>query len=451
MDDLVKEFLAESREGLDRIDLCLTALERRPTDTDLLGEIFRAVHTIKGAAGFLAYPHLERLAHSGETLLSMLRDGTLKANAGIIDTLFQLMDRLRQIVDVIERIGREGIRADDDNTAMISTLACLLAPSEEQLAPDLLELTVQAGLEFSPVVPGSAVPDQANAVEGKAYAEVAKTPPRAQKQIKVSRYAESTVRVDVQVLDRMVHLVGELVLTRNQLLNKQTDGSKALQAAERLDSLTQELRQTVMQARMLPLAQLFQRFPRMVRDLAKACSKSVRIEFSGEETALDRSLIEAIKDPLMHTLRNAVDHGIEAECERFTSGKPQEGVIRLSVRQQDGWAIIEVRDDGAGISKDRLLARAVESGRLSGEQAASMTEREVMDLVFEAGLSTAPHVTHISGRGVGMDVVRSQVERVGGSVEVESQQGVGTVVRLRVPLTRAIVPAWIVRVGDCRL
>jgi len=451
VDDLVKEFLAESREGLDRIDLCLTALERRPTDTDLLDEIFRAVHTMKGAAGFLAYPHLERLAHSGETLLSMLRDGTLKANAGIIDTLFQLMDRLRQIVDVIERIGREGIRADDDNTAMISTLACLLAPSEEQLAPDLLELTVQAGVEISPVVPGSAVPDQADAVEGKAYAEVAKTPTRAQKQLKVSRYAESTVRVDVQVLDRMVHLVGELVLTRNQLLNKQTDGSKALQAAERLDSLTQELRQTVMQARMLPLAQLFQRFPRMVRDLAKACSKSVRIEFSGEETALDRSLIEAIKDPLMHTLRNAVDHGIEAECERFTSGKPQEGVIRLSVRQQEGWAIIEVRDDGAGISKDRLLARAVESGRLSGEQAASMTEREVMDLVFEAGLSTAPHVTHISGRGVGMDVVRSQVERVGGSVEVESQQGVGTVVRLRVPLTRAIVPAWIVRVGDCRL
>jgi two-component system chemotaxis sensor kinase CheA len=352
------------------------------------------------------------------------------------------------VIDLIEQFGREGNRAGDDDTAMIAALEGLQAPAEDRAAADLLELMAQAGVEIaSPAENASTSASERDPVPVR-EAGASLTLPRSRTEMEAGRDAETTVRVDVQVLDRMVHLVGELVLTRNQILNKRTDDVGASQAAERLDSLTQELRQTVMQARMLPLAQLFQRFPRMVRDLAKVCSKSVRIEFAGQETALDRSLIEAIKDPLTHTLRNAVDHGIEPECERFTAGKPLQGVIRLSARQQSGWVIIEVRDDGAGISKDRLIERAIERGSLSVEQAAAMTDREVMDLVFEAGFSTAAQVTHISGRGVGMDVVRSQVERVGGSVEVESQDGIGTVVRLRVPLTLAIVPAWIVRAGD---
>ncbi|HET6169248.1 MAG TPA: chemotaxis protein CheA, partial [Terracidiphilus sp.] len=440
MDDLIQEFLAESREGLDRMDVCLTALEERPRDKDLLGEIFRAVHTMKGATGFLGYPRLEQLAHTGETLLSLMRDGMVVANEAIINVLFQLTDRLREVIDLIERIGREGNRARDDDTEMIAMLERLQGRPAEPDA-DLLALMAQVGVEIGAERREAALPEAAEVPS--------EAPPKALMENE-NRDAESTVRVDVQVLDRMVHLVGELVLTRNQLLKKCIDESSALLAAERLDTLTQELRQTVMQARMLPLAQLFQRFPRMVRDLAKVCSKSVRIEFAGQETALDRSLIEAIKDPLTHMLRNAIDHGIESACDRFTAGKPAEGVVRLSARQQGGWVVIEICDDGAGIAKQRLIARAIERRRLTEEQADLMSDREVMDLVFEPGFSTAAAVTHISGRGVGMDVVRSQVERVGGSVEVESEVGVGTVVRLRIPLTLAIVPVWTVRVGDRR-
>lgn len=471
MDDLIKEFLAESREGLDRMDVCLTALEARPRDKDLLSEIFRAVHTMKGATGFLGYPRLERLTHTGETLLSLMRDGVVIANEKIIDALFQLMDRLRGVIDLIDRAGREGNRASDDDSEIIAMLDALRQPPAESSSelPALAErlLLQQAGVEVAAecdprqTASEKPVPPEVISACAGEDAQVAiliavgpaedEAVPDASPKVRPeseNREVESTVRVDVHVLDRMVHLVGELVLIRNQLQKRLTDENGSLEVAERLDALTQELRITVMQARMLPLAQLFQRFPRMVRDLAKACSKRVRVEFAGQETALDRSLIEAIKDPLTHTLRNAIDHGIECACDRFTAGKPAEGVVRLRARQQSGWVVIEVSDDGAGICKQRLIARAIERGNLNAEQAAVMSDREAMDLIFEPGFSTAAAVTHISGRGVGMDVVRSQVERVGGSVEVESEVGVGTVVRLRVPLTLAIVPAWIVRVGD---
>ena len=245
----------------------------------------------------------------------------------------------------------------------------------------------------------------------------------------------------------MMNLVGELVLTRNQMLQSDMEAANFPELARRLDSVTADLRETVMQARMQPVGHLFGKFPRMVRDLAQTCGREVRIEFFGQETGLDKSLLEAIKDPLTHAVRNAVDHGIEPPAERVMAGKPSEGCVRLRAFHQSGSVVIEVADDGAGIAMERVLAKAVERGLVTAEQAAEMTEREALQLIFLPGFSTAAAVTTVSGRGVGMDVVRANVEKVGGSVELESQVGMGTTLRLRVPLTLAIVPALVVRSG----
>jgi two-component system, chemotaxis family, sensor kinase CheA len=251
----------------------------------------------------------------------------------------------------------------------------------------------------------------------------------------------------VSVLNRMMNLVGELVLTRNQMLQSGLAEANFPELSRRLDSVTADLRETVMQARMQPVGNLFGKFPRMVRDLAQTCGRSVRMEFTGQETGLDKSLLEAIKDPLTHAVRNAVDHGIEAPGVRVLSGKSAEGCVRLKAYHQSGSVVIEVSDDGAGIALERVLAKAVERKLVTAEQAAAMSEREALQLIFLPGFSTAAAVTTVSGRGVGMDVVRANVERVGGSVEVESRLGMGTTLRLRVPLTLAIVPSLVVRSG----
>jgi two-component system chemotaxis sensor kinase CheA len=248
-------------------------------------------------------------------------------------------------------------------------------------------------------------------------------------------------------LNRMMNLVGELVLTRNQMLQSGMEAANFPELARRLDSVTADLRETVMQARMQPVGNLFGKFPRMVRDLARTCGRDVRVEFSGQETGLDKSLLEAIKDPLTHAVRNAVDHGIESPANRVLAGKPAEGCLRLKAFHQSGSVVIEVEDDGAGIPIERVLQKAVERNLVTAEAAAAMSEREALQLIFLPGFSTAAAVTTVSGRGVGMDVVRANVEKVGGSVEVESRRGVGTTLRLRVPLTLAIVPSLVVKSG----
>jgi two-component system chemotaxis sensor kinase CheA len=258
---------------------------------------------------------------------------------------------------------------------------------------------------------------------------------------------DKTLRIDVDVLNRMMNLVGELVLTRNQILQITPAAENFPELARRLDSVTAELRESVMQARMQPVGHLFSKFPRMVRDLGRTCGRKVRIEFEGQETGLDKSLLEAIRDPLTHAVRNSVDHGIEPPDERVKAGKPAEGVVRMRAFHHGGSVVIEVIDDGAGISTQLVLAKAIERGLITPEHAAEMTERESLQLIFLAGFSTATEVTSVSGRGVGMDVVRSNVEKVGGSVDLESRFGFGTTLRLRVPLTLAIVPALVVRSG----
>ena len=420
VDELTKEFLAESGEGLDRMDRCLTALEATPDDAELLGEIFRAVHTIKGTTGFLGFARLEKLAHAGENLLGALRDGKLTANGVVISGLLQLMDGLRAILRLIEATGREGDRKNDDDAEVIALMGRLLRQEGAAIEVKARQERVEA--ESAGVTAASGVSDR-------------------------------TLRIDVDVLNRMVNLVGELVLTRNQIL--QTAGSVKKQGSEenftelarRLDAVTADLRETVMQARMQPVGHLFGKFPRMVRDLSKSCGKQVRIEFSGQDTGLDKSLLEAIKDPLTHALRNCVDHGIEQAADRLMIGKPAEGTVWMRARQQNGYVVVEIEDDGRGVSRVRVLEKAVAQGLITAERGAAMSDREMQQIVFMPGFSTAAAVTKVSGRGVGMDVVRANVEQVGGTIEIDSVEGRGTVVRMKVPLTLAIVPALVVQSG----
>jgi two-component system, chemotaxis family, sensor kinase CheA len=440
VDDLTKEFIAESQEGLDRMERCLTELETRPDDPGLVGEIFRAVHTIKGTTGFLGFDRLEKLAHAGEHLLGSLRDGRLAVSSELISGLLQLMDGLRAILALIEETGGEGTRSSDEDSELIAELALLngaMPPGEVE--PDLLHAIVDAG---------EAVAEPRSAVEALKAAGTPSVPISASTNSERNNAGnDKTLRIDVDVLNRMMNLVGELVLTRNQMLQSDMAAANFPELARRLDSVTADLRETVMQARMQPVGNLFGKFPRMVRDLARTCGRDVRIEFTGQETGLDKSLLEAIKDPLTHAVRNAVDHGIEAPADRVLAGKPAEGCVRLKAFHQSGSVVIEVADDGAGIPMERVLEKAIERNLVTQEQAAGMSEREALQLIFLPGFSTAAAVTTVSGRGVGMDVVRANVEKVGGSVEVESRRGEGTTLRLRVPLTLAIVPSLVVRSG----
>jgi two-component system chemotaxis sensor kinase CheA len=424
VDELTREFIAESQEGLDRMELCLTELEKRPGERELVAEVFRAVHTIKGTTGFLGFSRLEKLAHAGESLLAAMRDGNVNVTTEVISGLLDLMDGLRAILRLIETTGLEGVRARDEDSRLIATLTGLKA----------------SGVGVPAAVPMSAPPAVVSPPLTVAVTLATSAPAALP-------MPDRSLRVDVEVLNRMMNLVGELVLTRNQMLQCSPGALNFPELARRLDGVTAELRESVMEARMQPVGHLFSKFPRMVRDLSKTCGRQVRLEFEGQETGLDKSLLEAIRDPLAHAVRNSVDHGIEPPEERLKAGKPAEGVLRLRAYHQSGWVVIEVIDDGAGISTDRILAKAIERGLITADQAPLMSEREVLQLIFVAGFSTADQVTNVSGRGVGMDVVRANVEKVGGSVDLESRLGFGTTLRLRVPLTLAIVPALVVRSG----
>jgi len=400
------------------MERCLTELESRPEDSaQLVGEIFRAVHTIKGTTGFLGFSRLEKLAHAGEHLLGSLREGRLAVTEDLISGLLRLLDGLRAILALIEATGGEGTRASDEDSGLIAELAELNGEaSDEEHAP----VSEVAPIAIMKVAEGAATPEPSAAAAqplvsaGQAVAN-----------------GDKTLRIDVDVLNRMMNLVGELVLTRNQMLQSGVEATNFPELARRMQ----------------PVGNLFGKFPRMVRDLARTCGRDVRIEFFGQETGLDKSLLEAIKDPLTHAVRNSVDHGIEPPADRVLAGKSAEGCVTLKAFHQGGSVVIEVSDDGGGISTDRVLAKAIERGLITSDQAAEMSEREALQLIFLPGFSTAAAVTTVSGRGVGMDVVRANIEKVGGSVELESKVGIGTTLRLRVPLTLAIVPALVVRSG----
>jgi len=480
MDDLTRDFLIESQEGLDRMERCLTELEERPHDTELLAEIFRAVHTIKGTTGFLGFKRLEKLAHAGENLLGLLRDGTLSADSAVITALLQLLDGLRAILKTIEGSGNEG---DSDNESLIARLEELRAsavtpPNVSQpratrsrsatpkttarssrtkceSASESATATVAATASVAPLsAPATAVASVALAPTASAVAtqRVAVTSPDAadasKPRLPAVGAAESTLRVDVALLNRMMNLVGELVLTRNQVLQATAADPNMTMLSRRLDMVTADLRESVMKARMQPVSNIFSKMPRIVRDLSQSLSRRVSLHMEGQETELDKSLLEAIKDPLTHAVRNALDHGIEPPAVRQTAGKDPEGRLALRAVQEGSHVVIEVSDDGAGIDVDRVRNKAIERGLITAERAAQLAERELLQLIFLPGFSTAERITNVSGRGVGMDVVRTNVEKIGGKVEIDSRAGKGTTLRLRIPLTLAIIPALIVRSLD---
>jgi len=480
VDDLTREFLLESQEGLDRMERCLTELETRPGDSELLAEIFRAVHTIKGTTGFLGFSRLEALSHAGENLLGLLREGQLAPNPEIISGLLSLMDILRGILRSIEITGAEGesrqdramidrleqLQRGDASIAVaepeLATVDAPARPSKprKQCAPRKRSHTQSAPLQAES---GEAGPPPREVEQALRNAEpqpgpfpaspsiparpMTAPPPRAPEiqAAATSGAADSTLRVDVELLNRMMNLVGELVLTRNQILQATSADAGFALLGRRLDMVTADLRESVMKARMQPVSHVFSRFPRLVRDLALTLDKRVRLEMEGQETELDKSLLEAIRDPLTHSIRNAIDHGIEPPGVRVANGKPPEGLIRLRACHEGSHVIVEVHDDGAGMSIERIRQKAVERQLVPPQRAELMNAREILQLIFLPGFSTAEAITSVSGRGVGMDVVRTNVEKIGGKVEVDSQTGKGTILRLRIPLTLAIIPALIVR------
>ncbi|WP_348262148.1 chemotaxis protein CheW [Telmatobacter sp. DSM 110680] len=473
MDELTREFLIESQEGLDRMEHCLTDLEKRPEDAALIAEIFRSVHTIKGTTGFLGYKRLEKLSHAGESLLGQLRDGKLSATDSVVTVLLQLLDGLRSILRAIEANETEGAGEDSKLIAQLEQLQRMPAAvstsvsnsavrrprkkAEGEASSRSYKAEAAAPLAIKPIDVFS--PPPVSETERSASALAAENvsypllPEIATQERETSTThnavvvaaSESTLRVDVDLLNRMMNLVGELVLTRNQVLQASTAIPSLTQLSRRLDMVTADLRESVMKARMQPVSNVFSKIPRMVRDLSHGLGRRVRLELEGQDTGLDKSLLEAIKDPLTHAVRNALDHGIEAPDVRIAAGKNPEGLLRVRAIQEGSHVIIEVSDDGAGISVERVRAKAIERNLISAECSAQQSDHELLQLVFLPGFSTAAVVTNVSGRGVGMDVVRTNVEKIGGKVELDSHPGRGTTLRLRIPLTLAIIPALIVR------
>ena len=434
IDEIVQEFLVESHENLDQLDRDLVALEREPDSRDLLGSIFRTIHTIKGTSGFLAFGKLESVTHVGENLLARLRDGKMSMSPQTTDVLLAMVDTVRDLLSVIERSGGEG---DLDVSGVVALITDVLegrAPEPAPAAP-----AAEPVAETAPVAEPAPVVEHVDAAVEHEDTTTRRT------------VADSSIRVDVELLDTLMRLVGELVLTRNQIVRQagEAEDVEMIRSSQRLNLIATELQEGVMKTRMQPIDNLWSKFPRVVRDLGASCGKQVTLNQVGKETELDRSLLEAIKDPLTHLVRNAVDHGLESPEARRAAGKAGEGTVTLRAYHQGGQVVVEVSDDGAGIDADKIAAKAVERGIRTQAQVAQMSPADVLQLIFVPGFSTAAAVTNVSGRGVGMDVVRTNIEGIGGTIEVESVVGRGTTCRLRIPLTLAIVPALTVEcAGD---
>jgi two-component system, chemotaxis family, sensor kinase CheA len=432
MDDLLREFLTETNENLERVDAEIVRFEHEPNNSEILGNIFRLVHTIKGTCGFLGLPRLEALAHATETLMSRFRDG-MPVTSDAVTLVLTAIDRIKVILAEIEE--KESEDGGDDS--------------------DLIE-QLRHSAEHAGARPGPApeAPSSAQAFPAPRGHTEAKDLPR-EKEVgreERERSANYSIRVQVETLDNLMTRVSELVLTRNQLLeivrrHEESDFNVPLQ---RLSNVTAELQEGVMKTRMQPIGNAWQKLPRIVRDLCTELGKDIELEMHGANTELDRQVLEMVKDPLTHLVRNCADHGIESPEERLAAGKPRAGTIRLSACHQGGHIIIEIADDGRGLDVERIRALAVEHGLMNESELAAKSDSEICNLIFMPGFSTAARVTSISGRGVGMDVVRANVEQIGGTVELKSVPKAGTTFSIKIPLTLAIVSALIVEASGER-
>ncbi len=533
-EDLLREFLIETYENLDKLDADLLALEKSPDSRSVIDNIFRMFHSCKGGCGFIGLSKLEAIAHTGENLLGLIRDKKVEMNSKIIDALLLTVDTVRKILNNLESIHSEG---NEDHGALLTLLssfggglikieeapaaadaskaaggqelnkatganetapavsplpACL---NDDLLTEEINKLTISERKNFENIVyeilvnKGALISEDIEAVLAQCRAEslkaevknrnknensggndqaASKTPDNSEDKFNSKQpenggfkpslaldeqknlaAADMSIRVNIELLDKLMNLVGELVLARNQFLQltSVSDDPNFIGISQRLNLITSELQEGIMKTRMQPINNIWRNFGRIVREVSASLNKKVRLEMEGKETELDKTIIEAIKDPLTHILRNSIDHGIEEPEKRREKKKAEEGLLLLRAFHEGGQVNIEITDDGNGINLNRVKQKAIERELINASQASLMSEREVLNLIFLPGFSTAEKVTNLSGRGVGMDVVRKNIEKIGGTVDIESRHGSGTSVKIKIPLTLAIIPALIVTSG----
>jgi two-component system, chemotaxis family, sensor kinase CheA len=466
MDDLLREFLTETNESLDTVDVELVRFEQDPNNAKILANVFRLVHTIKGTCGFLGLPRLEALAHAAETLMGRFRDG-LPVTGEAVTLILATIDRIKEILSELESAQQEPPGADPDLIGDLERMALTLDGEGQAAAvPDPVRdaggSLVYQVLE-RPLRPGEVSLDELERAFRETAVEVAPPPPAAADSADAGRkgardkddedsgprngkVAHQTLRVNVETLEHLMTMVSELVLTRNQLLEivRRHEDSEFKVPLQRLSNVTAELQEGVMKTRMQPIGNAWQKLPRVVRDLAAELGKDIDLQMHGADTELDRQVLELIKDPLTHMVRNSADHGLETVAERRAIGKPDKGTIRLSAYHEGGHIIIEIADDGRGLNTEKIKAKAIANGLASDAEVEKMTEAQAHKLIFTPGFSTAAQITSVSGRGVGMDVVKNNIDQIGGTVDVKSVPGEGASFTIKIPLTLAIISALIV-------
>jgi two-component system chemotaxis sensor kinase CheA len=464
MAEILESFLIETREIFDRLGQDLLTLEKGAADNELLNTIFRAVHTVKGTSSFLGLDQMTSLAHVFEDVLNKLRKGEITVSSGKMDVMFEAYDIMKDLLARIEahNLAKIDINAITEKLRVIGQVGMAapdvpaLKPAQDASAeleiafPKTMEL--QETGEVPEASPVALAPAQAKA-PAPAQAGAAQHPEAAQAAVKA---VDTTIRVDVARLDSLMNLVGELVLGRNRLtqisylMNQQHEGipiTKDLtETSSQIDFITTELQMAVMKTRMVPIAKVFNKLPRLVRDLMKETGKDIELVTFGEDTELDKSIIEELNDPLVHLMRNAGDHGLEPTADRRAAGKSERGTITVRAEHEGNHIVISVADDGRGMDPEKLKAKGIERGMITEAQAREMSKAEAFNLVFAPGFSTAAKVTNVSGRGVGMDVVRTNIQKLKGIIEIESDLGKGSKIIIKLPLTLAIIQALLVEV-----
>ena len=449
MAEILESFIIESNEILETLGQNLLALEKNPGDAELHNVIFRAVHTMKGTSSFLGFEQTTSLAHVFEDVLNKIRKGELTVSSEKMDVMFEAFDLLKELMRRIEAHNSDPV----DLSAILEKLRAISVPGREGDAKE-------------PAIAGSAAPFKTEHVEEKQMApgaapkaehdhdepiarETAAAPSPLQ-----TKSADSTIRVDVVRLDALMNLVGELVLGRNRLsqvahqLNEKYDGQQLMhelgETNSHIDFITTELQMAVMKTRMVPIAKVFNKLPRLIRELSKEMGKEIELQMVGEETELDKSLIEELNDPLIHLMRNSADHGVETPAERTAAGKGPKGTVTVRAEHEGNHIVISVEDDGHGMDPEKLKRKALEKGMITESQAKEMSTAEAFNLIFAPGFSTAQKVTNVSGRGVGMDVVRTNVQKLKGTIQIQSELNAGTKIMIKLPLTLAIIQALLV-------
>jgi len=478
MDDLLREFLTETSESLDVVDVELVRFEQEPNNNEILANIFRLVHTIKGTCGFLGLPRLEALAHAAETLMGKFRDG-LPVTTEAVSLILVTIDRIKKI---LAELGKNGAEPEGGDQDLIDQLVAMSQLSGEAAAPqpakaepalvvqtlerelrpgevslDELERAfreteievVEVDVPLQPAAPAAApaadpMPAKADEPEEQREQSTRRLNTRRESDRVEEAAKAQTLRVQVETLERLMTMVSELVLTRNQLLeimrHKQDSEFKA--PLQRLSNVTAELQEGVIKTRMQPIGNAWSKLPRIVRDLSKELKKEIELDMAGAETELDRQILEVIRDPLTHIVRNSADHGLETTEERRKLGKPEQGTIRLSAYHESGQIVIQIADDGRGLNTARIREKAISQGLMQEDE--KLSDAQIHKFIFASGFSTAERITNVSGRGVGMDVVKTNIDQIGGSIDLKSVPGKGTTLTVKIPLTLAIVPALLV-------